>query len=109
MLSIIRSILEKNHSLPYLGTIISHHWNYCMQYCWYPTMKNINEEDSKNGTQMVGSGVWGTLQAERQGLKADVAKVSMTRKTWVRENHLSCKPQTTRKKRFSLKTFEFYI
>lgn len=73
------------------------------------TMKTINEEDSKTGTKMMGSGVWGTLQTERQGLKADVAKVSTTRKTRVEEHYLSCKPQTTRKKRLLLKTCEFYI
>lgn len=64
-------------------------------------MKNINEADSKNGTRMKENGVavWNTLQIERQGLKADVTKVSTTRKTWMEEHYLSCKSQTTRKKK----------
>lgn len=65
------------------------------------TMKNINEEDAKTGTRMKENGVAvrNTLQIERQGLKADVTKVSTTRKTWMEEHYLSCKSQTTRKKR----------
>lgn len=76
------------------------------------TMKNKNEEDSKNGTRMKENGVAvrNTLQIERQGLKADMTKVSTTRKTRMEEHYLSSKSQTTRKKkRLSLKTSEFYI
>lgn len=101
---------KKKYTLYLIIKLFSITWILYAVYCWVQQWKNINREDSKIGTKIIkgkGVDIWDSLQMERQGLKADVTQVSITRKNMDGENIISVANPRTLGERHHLKLLSF--